>query len=95
VNRSFAVMGVKYPDREEPKKTEKRSKGASGEDPVAKKRKISSADAGSSKATPKVLRRSCPVRLRRSTQQRKVIVWLVTFGLFLIMSYVVNLLCGS
>ena len=38
VNRSFAVMGVKYPDREEPKKPEKRSKGASGEDPVAKKK---------------------------------------------------------
>ena len=95
MNRSFAVMGVKYPDREEPKKTEKRSKGASGEDPVAKKRKISSADAGSSKATPKVLRRSRPVHLRRSPQQRKVIVWLVTFGGFLIMSYVVNLLCGS
>jgi len=48
-------MGVKYPDREEPKKPEKRSKGASGEDPAAKKRKFSSADAGSSKAAPKVL----------------------------------------
>ncbi|KAG2604939.1 hypothetical protein PVAP13_4NG151319 [Panicum virgatum] len=48
-------MGVKYPDREEPKKPEKRSKGASSEDPAAKKRKVSSADVGSSKAEPKVL----------------------------------------
>ena len=55
VNRSFAVMGVKYPDREEPKKLEKRSKGTSSEDPAAKKRKVSSVDVGSSKAEPKVL----------------------------------------
>ena len=36
VNRSFAVMGVRYPDRVEPKKPEKRSKGTSSEDPAAK-----------------------------------------------------------
>jgi len=54
VNRSFAVMGVKYPDREEPKKPEKRNKGASGEDPVAKKRKPSSDVVESSKVNPKV-----------------------------------------
>jgi hypothetical protein len=46
---------VKYVDREEPKKPERRGKGASGEEPVAKKRKMSSADIGSSKATSKVL----------------------------------------
>ena len=55
VNRSFAVMGVKYPDREEPNKPEKRNKGASSEDPAANKRKVSSADAETSKAGPKVL----------------------------------------
>ena len=55
MNRSLVVMGVKYVDREEPKKPEKRGKGASGVEPVAKKRKISSADVGSSKATSKVL----------------------------------------
>ena len=55
VNRSFAVMGVKYPDREEPKIPEKRSKGASIKDPAAKKRKVSSTDVGSSKADPNVL----------------------------------------
>ena len=56
VNRSLVVMGVKYVDREEPEKPEKRSKGAPSEEPAAKKRKVSSADAaGSSKATPKVL----------------------------------------
>jgi len=54
VNRSFAVMGVKYPDREEPKKPEKRNKGASGEDPVAKKRKPSSDVVELSKVNPKV-----------------------------------------
>jgi len=54
VNRSFAVMGVKYPDRVEPKKPEKRSKGTSSEDPAAKKRKVSSADAEAPKADPKV-----------------------------------------
>ena len=55
MNRSLVVMGVKYVDREEPKKPERRGKGASGEEPVAKKRKMSSADVGSSKATSKVL----------------------------------------
>ena len=55
MNRSFAIMGVKYPNREETKKPEKRSKGASVEDHAVKKRKVSSADAGSSKADPKVL----------------------------------------
>jgi hypothetical protein len=54
VNRSLAVMGVKYLDREEPKKPEKRSKVASGKDPVAKKRKVSSTAAESSKVAPKV-----------------------------------------
>ena len=54
VNRSFAIVGVKYPDQEEPKKPEKRSKGALGEDPATKKRKISSADAECSKVAPKV-----------------------------------------
>ncbi|XP_039805127.1 uncharacterized protein LOC120669437 [Panicum virgatum] len=53
-------MGVKYPDREEPKKPEKRSKGTSGEDPAAKKRKVSSADADASKADPKVLTAKLP-----------------------------------
>jgi len=43
-------MGMKYPDRVEPKKPEKRSKGTSSEDRAAKKRKISSADAEASKA---------------------------------------------
>ncbi|KAG2604242.1 hypothetical protein PVAP13_4NG055908 [Panicum virgatum] len=47
-------MGVKYPDRVEPKKPEKRSKGTSSEDPAAKKRKVSSAHAEASKANPKV-----------------------------------------
>ena len=55
VNRYFAVMGVRYPDWEEPKKPEKRSNGASSEYPAAKKRRVSSADAGSLKADPKVL----------------------------------------
>ena len=54
VNRSLAVMGVKYPNCEEPKKPEKRNKGASGEDPVAKKRKPSSDVVESSKVNPKV-----------------------------------------
>ena len=54
VNRSFAVMGVRYPDRVEPKKPEKRSKGTSSEDPAAKKRKVSSADTEAPKAEPKV-----------------------------------------
>ena len=53
VNRSFAVMGVKYTDREEPKKPEKRSKGASSEEPSAKKRKASTADDDAPKADPK------------------------------------------
>ena len=44
VNQSFAVMGMKYIDREEPKKPEKRSKGASSEESSAKKRKASTAD---------------------------------------------------
>ena len=55
MNRSLVVMGVKYLDREEPEKPEKRNKGASGEEPAAKKRKVSSANVGSSKAAPKVL----------------------------------------
>ena len=55
VNRSFAVMGVRYPDRVEPKKPEKRSKGTSSEDPATKKKKVSFADAEASKAYPKVL----------------------------------------
>jgi len=54
VNHSFAVMGVRYPDRVEPKKPEKRSKGTSSEDPAAKKRKVSSADVEAPKAEPKV-----------------------------------------
>ena len=48
-------MSVKYVDREEPKKTERRGKGALIEELVAKKRKMSSADVVSSKAIPKVL----------------------------------------
>ena len=71
VNRSFAVMGVRYPDWEEPKKPEKRSKDASSEDPTAKKRKVSSADVGSSKADPKVL--SVKPGVRRCFRRRKVI----------------------
>ena len=55
MNRSLVMMGVKYTDREEPKKPERRGKGALSEEPAAKKRKVSFADAGSSKAVPKVL----------------------------------------
>jgi len=55
VNWSLVVMGVKYTDREEPKKPERRGKGALSEEPAAKKRKVSFADAGSSKVVLKVL----------------------------------------
>jgi len=60
VNRSFAVMGVKYPNQEEPRKPEKRSKGTSSEDPAVKKRKVSSADTEASKAKPKILSAKLP-----------------------------------
>ena len=43
-------MGVKYSAREEPQKLEKRGKGASSEDPVSKKRKVSAVAADSPKA---------------------------------------------
>ena len=45
---------MKYPDRVEPKKPEKRSKGISDEDPAAKRTKVSSVDAEASKADSKV-----------------------------------------
>ena len=54
VNRSLAVMGVKYLDQEEPRKPEKRSKGASSEEPAAKKKKVSLVVAEPSKVASKV-----------------------------------------
>jgi hypothetical protein len=95
VNRSFAVMGVKYPDREETKKPEKRSKGASSEDPAAKKRKVSSADAGSSKDDPKVLSSKPPRPPPKVPSAKKGNRLARYFVVFLIVRCVVNLLCGS
>ena len=70
VNRSLVVMGVKYVDREEPKKPERRGKGASGEEPVAKKRKMYSADVGSSKVTSKVLATKPPRPPPKATSKK-------------------------
>ena len=95
VNRSLVVMGVKYVDREEPEKPEKRSKGAPSEEPAAKKRKVSSADAaGSSKATPKVLV-TRPPRPPPKVTSKKGNHMTGTFRVFLVVRCVVSLFCGN
>ena len=50
MNRSFSLMGVKYAAREEPTKPTRRGRGASatGEEPLAKKKKLALAMAESS-----------------------------------------------
>jgi hypothetical protein len=82
-------MGVRYVDREEPEKLEKRNKGASSEEPATKKRKVSSIDAGSSKAAPEVLATKPPHPPSKVTSAKK------GNHLTRYLRCVVSLFCGS